>query len=185
MTLRAPVALFAFAFVSGCASTPQSPPPTAVPQTFSQAAFAEHECIGRLKDSLAALAAPRMDSFFSAALNGLLRCEATSGLAHVPTRDINGWLAHANGKPVATKIPPAPRMLAQVPRDDPARLPYQRACVAYLRRYLPASIARAGDDADVAAAFAFNALEECDNTAGFATIEPNELATMMQSKHLL
>jgi hypothetical protein len=183
--LRVPTALLALALVSGCAQTPQTKLSATTVRSADEVAFAESDCISHLKQSLGDMPSPRMDSFFSAALNGLLRCEATSGLAHVPTSDVNRWLAHATGSPVAVTIPRPPKILATVPREDSERLSYQRTCAAYMRRYLPASIARAGDDPDVAAAFAFNALEQCDSTAGFATIEPNELATMMQAKHLL
>lgn len=138
-----------------------------------------------LQGYLSNLGAPRMDAFFAAALNGLVRCEAYSGLAHIPTADINRWLKLANGHPAAIPIPRVPAGLASRPNRPDQRLSYQRACIAYMRRYLPASIARAGDDSDVAAAFVFNNVEQCDSDAGFATISPNDLAAMMQAKHLL
>jgi hypothetical protein len=139
----------------------------------------------KLQGYLIKLEAKRMDSFFSAALNGLVSCEASSGLSHVPTKEITRWLAHANGHAVAIAIPKPPRELAAQPATDDSRVPYQGVCVSYMRRYLPASIARAGDDPDIAAAFTFNALEECDSDSGFATITPSELAAIMQAKHLL
>jgi hypothetical protein len=179
------MALLSLALASSCAPAPQNTTASTAVRPASDVAIAESACISHLKGSLESMPSPRMDAFFSAALNGLLRCEATSGLAHVPTSDINALLAHAKGSPVAVAIPRPPKLLERVPSEDDQRLTYQRTCVAYMRRYLPASIARAGDDPDVAAAFAFNALEQCDSTAGFATIEPNELATMMQAKHLL
>jgi hypothetical protein len=182
--IRSTFALFALALVSSCASAPHAAAAPAA-RSATDVAFAEHDCISHLKEFLGSRPKPRMDRFFSAALNGLLRCEATSGLAHVPTSDVNTWLVHATGSPVAVTIPRPPKLLSSMPREDAERLTYQRTCVAYMRRYLPASIAHAGDEPDVAAAFAFNALEQCDSTAGFATIEPNELATMMQAKHLL
>jgi hypothetical protein len=185
VVIRRLAALAALALATSCASTTTSRAPGATARTSVEVAQAENDCISQLKSSLESLSAPRMDAFFSAALNGLLRCEASSGLAHVPTREVNRWLAHATGKPVPTALPRPPAILAQIPHDEAARLPYQRACSAYMERYLPASIARAGDEADAAAAFVFNALEECDSTAGFATIPPNELAAMMQAKHLL
>jgi hypothetical protein len=86
---------------------------------------------------------------------------------------------------VATKMPKSPLLLAVLPTTNEARVHYQRVCVAYMRRYVPASIANAGDDPDVAAAFTFNALEDCDTESGFPTIEPRDLAAIMQAKHLL
>jgi hypothetical protein len=170
---------------TGCSNAPVTQPPAVTGRTYPEIALLEHTCMTNLQAYLTGLQAPRMDTFFSAALNGLLRCEASSGLAHVPTKDITHWLTHADGRRVATKMPKSPLLLAVLPTTNEARVHYQRVCVAYMRRYVPASIANAGDDPDVAAAFTFNALEDCDTESGFPTIEPRDLAAIMQAKHLL
>jgi hypothetical protein len=154
-------------------------------KSFDDVSLLEQTCMTKLKDYLIVSDAKRMDAFFSKALNGLVTCEASSGLAHVPTREVSRWLATADGRPVAGTIPKPPAELASLPAADERRVPYQRACVSYMRRYIPASVAHAGDDPDVAAAFTFNALEECDSDSGFATITPSDLAAIMQAKHLL
>lgn len=171
--------------LAACSRPPGQHPPSEMPRTAVEIAFAESACISQLHAYLKGLQASRLDAFFSAALGGLVRCEATSGLAHLPTREINAWLAQARGKPSNVAIPHSPAVLESNPQDQDQRVTYQRVCVAYLRRYLPASIARAGDDPDVAAAFIFNAAEQCDSEAGFATIPPNELAALIEAKHLL
>lgn len=187
--MRSRSALMAFGlalFIASCSSAPVRRSPEATDsRTAIEIAFAEENCMNQLRGYLNGLKAPRMDSFFAAALNGLVRCEAYSGLAHIPTADITRWLGHANGRPAPGPIPPLPPELAVKPANADDRVPYQRACVAYMRRYLPASIARAGDDPDVAAAFVFNTAEQCDSDAGFATIAPSDLAAIMQAKHLL
>jgi hypothetical protein len=166
--------------VAACSSAPAP-----AHRTFAEAAQLENSCVTSLKSYLIDLSATRMDAFFGAALNGLLKCEAASGLAHVPTQEVTRWLSDAHGRATRSAIPKAPRELAVLPTTDDARLPYQRVCVSYMRRYLPASTARAGDDPDVAAAITFNALEECDSDSGFTTISPSDLAAIMQAKHLL
>jgi hypothetical protein len=159
-------------------------PPAQSARTVIDAGLAEDTCMSQLQSYLTNLHAKRMDKFFASALNGLVRCQAYGGLAHVPTSDITRWLARANGRAL-----PAPGglkpFLAKLPQHEDERLPYQRACTAYMRAYLPKSIAGAGDDPDVAAAFIFDALEECDSAAGFATIAPHDLAAIMQANHLL
>lgn len=179
-----PALVLALALLAGCSNAPAPGTATPTGRTATEAAFAEQTCMTQLQTYLKNLKVPRMDAFFSAALNGLVRCEADSGLAHLPSRDVTRWLTRP-GHPTQVALPAAPAALAIVPHDDAQRLPYQRACMAYMRSYLPASIARAGDEADVAAAFIFNAVEQCDSEAGFATIAPRDLATMMESKHLL
>ena len=185
--LRTVLTAFALAAcIASCSSAPvRRPAQGPDTRTTIQIAFAEENCMSQLRGYLTGLKAPRMDSFFAAALNGLVRCEAYSGLAHIPTADITRWLGHASGRPAQSAIPPLPPELAVKPANADDRVPYQRACVAYMRRYLPASIARAGDDPDVAAAFVFNTAEQCDSDAGFATIAPSDLAAIMQAKHLL
>lgn len=175
---------FALLLLAGCSNTAVSGPANASGRTVDEVAFAEQTCMTQLQAYLKSSRATRMDAFFAAALNGLVRCEADSGLAHLPTREVTRWLARA-GHPAQVAIPPAPPALALIPRDDAQRLPYQSACMAYMRSYLPASIARAGDEPDVAAAFIFNAVEQCDSEAGFATIAPRDLAAIMEAKHLL
>ena len=179
-------AIFTLVFaLAACSSPPVQHPPAETPRTAVEIAFAESGCIAQLHAYLIRLQVKRLEPFFSAALGGLVRCEATSGLAHLPTREINSWLAHASGNPSKVPIPPSPASLQSNPHGEDQRLTYQRICVAYLRRYLPASIARAGDDPDVAAAYIFNAAEQCDSDAGFATIPPSELAALIEAKHLL
>lgn len=167
-----------------CVSAAFRRAPAHAGQTAIDVGLAEDTCMSRLQSYLTNLHAKRMDTFFAAALNGLVRCEAYSGLAHVPTREITRWLARANGH-----APPDPRalkpFLARLPQHEDERLPYQRACSRYMRTYLPASISDAGDDPDIAAAFIFDALEECDSAAGFATIPPHDLADIMRANHLL
>jgi hypothetical protein len=178
--------LLTFVFFSGgCSNAPVGSPSGRVARTFVEVSLLEQICMTKLQGYLIKLDAKRMDSFFGAALNGLVSCEASSGLSHVPTKAVTDWLAHANGRVRAAAIPKAPRELAALPATDDDRVPYQGACVSYMRRYIPASIARAGDEPDVAAAFTFNALEECDSDSGFATITPSDLAAIMQAKHLL
>jgi len=182
---RAPAAVLTLLFAAGCSAITEHRPPGTQGRTAIEVGLAEQACMSQLQGYLIGLNASRMDAFFSAALNGLVRCEAYSGLAHLPTRDVSAWLVAASGRPVRVAVPPAPRAIAVPPQAEDERLPYQRACVAYMRRYLPASIARAGDEPDVAAAFIFNAAEQCDSAAGFATIAPRDLAAIMQAKHLL
>ena len=118
-------------------------------------------------------------------MNGIVVCDAARGLAHLPTRDVSVWLENADGKvhPMV-RVPAQPKDVEKVPTDASARIAYQRTCTRYMRRYLPATIARNGDDPDTAAAEVFDGMEECDAVAGFATISRAELARIIKAKHL-
>lgn len=170
--------------LDGCSGAPST---TAAPQATSiaDAATQQRSCIGALRTHLRALAVRRVDAFFAQTLNGLVVCDATYGLAHIPTREISAWLGGADGKPHPhVGVPAQPREIATLPRDPAARLRYQRDCTAWMRRYLPASIAKNGDDPDTAAANVFDGIEECDAVAGFATISREELARIVRAKDL-
>ncbi|MBD5635769.1 MAG: hypothetical protein IAI49_14975 [Candidatus Eremiobacteraeota bacterium] len=145
----------------------------------------QRACIVALDTHLRTLAVTRIDAFFTQTLNGLVTCDAASGLAHLPTRDISAWLNGADGKAhVHVRVPVQPAEIAAMPHDAASRVRYQRRCIAWMDRYLPASIAKIGDDPDTAAADVFNGIEECDAVAGFATISRDDLARTVKSKNL-
>lgn len=145
----------------------------------------QRTCISALHDHLASLEVKRIDSFFAQTLNGLIVCDATYGLSHIPTREISAWLAGADGKPKPNvRVPDQPAEIAKLPGDPPARFLYQQRCITWMRRYLPANIAHNGDDPDTAAADVFNGIEECDAVAGFATISREDLAQIIKAKDL-
>jgi hypothetical protein len=185
--LRDATLVFAIAAIAGCgssgSSTAAGPQPT--DSSLADRAAQQRSCIGALHDHLAALDVKRIDSFFAQTLNGLIVCDATYGLSHIPTREISAWLGSANGKPhPSVRIPDQPAEMAKLPGDPPARFEYQHRCILWMRRYLPASIAHNGDDPDTAAADVFNGIEECDAVAGFATISREDLAQIIKSKDL-
>ena len=174
-------------FVAGCAPSATTQPPDAAAPGTSLADVAQHQrsCIGALRSHLASLPGTRIDAFLSQTLNGLEVCDADYGLAHLPTRDVSKWLGGADGKPHANvRVPDQPGEISQLPHDGPARVRYQRHCIAWMDRFLPADIAKSGDDPDIAAADVFNGIEECDAVAGFATISRDELAKMVKTKNL-
>jgi hypothetical protein len=185
--LRDATLVLAIAAIAGCgssgSSTDASPQPTDA--SLADRAAQQRSCIGALHDHLAALDVKRIDSFFAQTLNGLIVCDATYGLSHIPTHEISAWLAGADGKQHRNVIvPDQPAEIAKLPGDPPARFHYQQRCILWMRRYLPASIAHDGDDADTAAADVFNGIEECDAVAGFATISREDLAQIIKSKDL-
>jgi hypothetical protein len=185
--LRDATLVLAIAAIASCGSSGSSsgadPQPTA--SSLADRAAQQRSCIGALRDHLASLDVKRIDSFFAQTLNGLIVCDATYGLSHIPTREISAWLAGADGKPHRSAIvPDQPADIAKLPGDPPARFQYQQRCIVWMRRYLPASIAHNGDDPDTAAADVFNGIEECDAVAGFATISREDLAQIIKSKDL-
>jgi hypothetical protein len=145
----------------------------------------QRSCIDALEKHLDGLATARIDAFLANTLNGLEVCDASYGFAHLPTRDVSAWLNAADGKPHANvRVPGQPAEIASVPRGGPARVRYQRDCIAWMRHYLPANIAKTGDDPDTAAADVFNGIEECDAVAGLATISRERLAGWVKAKNL-
>jgi hypothetical protein len=185
--LRYATLVLAIAAIASCGSSGSSsdagPQPT--DSSLADRAAQQRSCIGALHDHLASLDVKRIDSFFAQTLNGLIVCDATYGLSHIPTREISAWLAGADGKPHRNVIvPDQPADIAKLPGDPPARFQYQQRCIVWMRRYLPASIAHNGDDPDTAAADVFNGIEECDAVAGFATISREDLARIIKSKDL-
>lgn len=173
---------------SGCGtqSSSQSAPDAAAPGvSLADAAANQRTCIAALKSHLAGLAVTRIDAFLARTLNGLEVCEADYGLAHLPTRDVSKWLDGADGKHHPNvRVPDQPAEISTLPHDGEARLRYQRRCIAWMDRFLPADIAKTGDDPDTAAADVFNGIEECDAAAGFATISRDELAKLVKTKNL-
>jgi hypothetical protein len=171
----------------GCSSTSAQSSDAQAPggTSLAERAALQRTCISTLHDHLATLDVKRIDSFFAQTLNGLIVCDATYGLSHIPTREISAWLAGADGKPHRNVgVPDQPPEIAKLPGDPPARFKYQQRCILWMRRYLPASIAHNGDDPDTAAADVFNGIEECDAVAGFATISREDLAQIIKSKDL-
>jgi hypothetical protein len=173
--------------MTGCgatsASSTNSPDPTST--SLADRAALQRTCISALHDHLKSLDVKRIDAFFAQTLNGLIVCDATYGLSHIPTREISAWLAGADGKPKRNiRVPDQPAEIAKLPGDPPARFLYQQHCITWMRRYLPASIAHNGDDPDTAAADVFNGIEECDAVAGFATISREGLGQIIKSKDL-
>jgi hypothetical protein len=81
-------------------------------------------------------------------------------------------------------VPTTPAFLAQPPQTSDERSAYQRDCTAWARRFLPAHIENAGDDPDTAAADTFDAIEECDGSAGFATIPHDRFIQILKSRRL-
>jgi hypothetical protein len=196
--LRCAVAFIAISALAGCItdssssstsanSTSQStaPQPASTSVSLADLAAEQRTCIGGLKTRLASFDTKRIDAFLAQTLNGLEVCDADYGLAHLPTRDVSKWLNGADGKKhPATRVPDQPAAITQLPRDGPARVRYQRFCIGWMDRYLPADIAKSGDDPDTAAADVFNGIEECDAVAGFATISRDELARLVKTKNL-
>jgi hypothetical protein len=175
--------------ISACARTQtpsQSTSAASGPQnTLAVMAENQRSCIGLLRAHLAGLGVTRIDAFLSRTLNGLEVCDADYGLAHLPTREVSKWLDAADGKRhPQVHVPEQPAEISQLPRDGEARVRYQRACIAWMDRFLPADIANTGDDPDTAAADVFNGIEECDAVAGFATISRDDLAKLVKSKNL-
>jgi len=169
----------------GSSNAPSSDGPQPIGTSLADRAALQRTCISALHDHLASLGVKRIDSFFAQTLNGLIVCDATYGLSHIPTREISAWLAGADGKPRrSVRVPNQPAEIAKLPGDPPARFLYQQHCIQWMRRYLPASIAHNGDDPDTAAADVFNGIEECDAVAGFATISREDLAQIIKSKDL-
>jgi hypothetical protein len=174
----------------GCGSSSSSQsttatPPGATAESLAELAAHQRACIDALKLRLAALTVTRIDAFLSQTLSGLVVCDASYGLAYLPSREVRAWLENADGKPHAqVRVPDQPAEITTLPRDGAGRVRYQRHCIAWMRRYLPASIARNGDDPDVAAADVFNGIEECDAVAGLATISREQLAAWVKSKNL-
>jgi hypothetical protein len=126
-----------------------------------------------------------MDEFLSRTLSGLVYCESRSGLAHLPPRAVAIWLQHATGRPQpVVAVPTPPAFLTEPPQTAGARAAFQRDCTAWAARFLPAHIANAGDDPDTAAADTFDAIEECDGAAGFATIPHERFIDILKSKKL-
>jgi hypothetical protein len=145
----------------------------------------QRACVAALEQNLAGYRATRMDEFLSRTLSGLVYCESRSGLAYLPPREVSFRLQHATGRPQpAVTVPTPPAFLGRLPQSDAERTAYQRACMAWARRFLPAHIANAGDDRDTAAADTFDAIEECDGAAGFATIPHERFIRILQSKKL-
>ena len=148
-------------------------------------ASSHRTCVTALERYLASSHPTRMDEFLSRTLSGLVYCESRSGLAHLPPREVAAWLQHAAGRPEpGIAVPTAPGFLAQPAETAGARAAYQRDCMAWAQRFLPAHIASAGDDPDTAAADTFDAVEECDGTAGFATIPHERFIEILKSKNL-
>jgi len=169
----------------GSSNAPSNDGPQPIGTSLADRAALQRTCISALHDHLASLGVKRIDSFFAQTLNGLIVCDATYGLSHIPTREISAWLAGADGKPRrSVRVPNQPAEIAKLPGDPPARFLYQQHCIQWMRRYLPASIAHNGDDPDTAAADVFNGIEECDAVAGFATISREDLAQIIKSKDL-
>ncbi len=148
-------------------------------------AAAQQTCVTALERDLSKYNATRMDYFLSRTLSGLVYCESRSGLAHLPPHDVANWLQQATGhaRPDVA-VPTAPGFLARPPRTSGERAAYQRGCMAWAQRFLPARISNAGDDPDTAAADTFDAIEECDGTAGFATISHDRFIQILKSKRL-
>jgi hypothetical protein len=173
---------------SACSSqsSSQSAPDAAAPGvSLADAAANQRACIVALKSHLAGLAVTRIDAFLARTLNGLEVCDADYGLAHLPTRDVSKWLDGADGKHHPNvRVPDQPAEISALPHDGEARVRYQQHCIAWMDRFLPADIARTGDDPDTAAADVFNGIEECDAAAGFATISRDELAKLVKTKNL-
>jgi hypothetical protein len=175
------------AAISSCGSSRSSseagPQPTE--SSLADRAAQQRSCIVALHRHLASLDVHRIDAFFAQTLNGLIVCDATYGLSHIPTHEISAWLASADGKAHReVRVPDQPAEIAGLPRDPPARFRYQQRCIVWMRSYLPASIAHDGDDPDTAAADIYNGIEECDAVAGFATISREDLAQIVKSKDL-
>jgi hypothetical protein len=185
--LQRTMSALALLAIVGCSSTSAQSSDARAPAGTSLAdrAALQRTCISALHDHLTSLDVKRIDSFFAQTLNGLIVCDATYGLSHIPTREISAWLAGADGKPHRNVgVPDQPAEIAKLPGDPPARFKYQQRCILWMRRYLPASIAHNGDDPDTAAADVFNGIEECDAVAGFATISREDLAQIIKSKDL-
>ena len=185
--------LIASALVSaGCAGSNESSQNTstaasadATEVALANLAERQRTCIDALKAHLTALKVTRIDAFLGQTLNGLVICDATNGFSHLPTRDVSTWLNAADGKPHANvPVPDQPAEITTLPHDGPGRVRYQQHCIAWMHRYLPASIAHNGDDPDTAAADVFNGIEECDAVAGLATISREQLAGWVKSKNL-
>ncbi len=155
------------------------------PNSLASLALRQRSCITALEAHLDGLSVKRIDAFLAQTLNGLVVCDAGSKFAILPTRDVSGWLNDADGKPhTNVVVPTQPAEITTLPQDAPARVVYQRHCIAWMHRYLPASIAKDGDDPDTAAADVFNGIEECDAVAGLATISRERLAGWVKSKNL-
>jgi hypothetical protein len=171
--------------LAGCASSEQPARTAASPGVAVANGALQRVCIGALERSLAASDARRMDVFLSQTLSGIVTCEERGGLAHLPPRDVSRWLGRASGHANPNvRLPAPPVLLAQPPRDASARVAFQRACMAWVGRMLPLRIASNGDDPDTAAADAFDAIEECDAGAGFATIPRERFMEILKSKQL-
>jgi hypothetical protein len=148
-------------------------------------ALRQRSCIAALEAHLDGLSVTRIDAFLAQTLNGLVVCDAGSKFAILPTRDVSVWLNNADGRPhVGVVVPPQPAEITTIPHDASARVVYQHHCIAWMHRYLPASIAKDGDDPDTAAADVFNGIEECDAVAGLATISRERLAGWVKAKNL-
>jgi hypothetical protein len=175
--------------LAGCANHVQGTVAqgTVAPARISRApdAAAHRTCVVALQHDLTTYDATRMDEFLSRTLSGLVSCEDRAGLAHLPPREVANWLQHATGKARSdVAVPTTPADLGVPPQTAEARATYQRNCMAWAERFLPARIAHAGDDPDTAAADTFDAIEECDGTAGFATIPHDIFIQILKSKPL-
>jgi len=162
-------------------------PGTVAPAGPSRALDADLQrtCVAALERSLSTYQTTRMDAFLSRTLTGLVYCETRAGLAHLPPHDVANWLQQATGRArPGVAVPTTPAFLARPPQASDERAAYQRDCMAWAQRYLPARIVNAGDDPDTAAAETFDAIEECDGTAGFATIPKDIFIQILKSKRL-